>query len=187
MHLEALKESQEKTIIYRHDMRHHLALIGAKLADDNREGAQKYIAEIEENIKGTTVEKYCSNYTVNLILYYFITMAKNEEITVETQLNLPNKNNISDMDLCSIFANAIENATNACKCIPRANDRTLKVVCKPKNDQLFIQITNSYQGTVMFVDDMPVSTEENYGLSTKIYGVYSFSAEDGVFKTSLIL
>lgn len=195
MHLEALKESQEKTIIYRHDMRHHLTLISAKLADNNREGAQKYIAEIEENIEGTTVEKYCSNYTVNLILYYFITMAKNEEITVETQLNLPNKNNISDMDLCAIFSNAIENATNACKCIPSANDRILKVVCKPKNDQLFIQITNSYTGTVMFADDMPVSTKENHGLGTKSIvavvkkygGVYSFTAEDGVFKTSIIL
>ena len=195
MHLEALKESQEKTILYRHDMRHHLALIGAKLADNNREAAQKYIAVIEENIESTTVEKYCSNYTVNLILYYYIVLAKNEEITVETQINLPEKNAISDMDLCVIFANAIENATNACKCIPSTNDRTLKIVCKPKNHQLIIQIINSYEGTVMFADDMPVSTKENHGFGTKSIaavvkkygGVYSFTAEDGVFKTRIIL
>lgn len=195
MHLEALKESQEKTIIYRHDMRHHLALIGAKLADNNRESAQKYIAEMEENIEGATVEKYCSNYTVNLIIYYYIMMAKNEEITVETQINLPNKNVVSDMDFCVIFANAIENATNACKCIPSTKDRTLKIVCKPKNDQIFIQITNSNVEAVMFDGDMPISTKENHGLGTKSIaavvkkygGVYSFTAEEGVFKTSIIL
>jgi two-component system sensor histidine kinase AgrC len=195
MHLEALKESQEKTIIYRHDMRHHLALIGAKLADNNRESAQKYISDMEENIEDATVEKYCSNYTVNLIIYYYIMMAKNEEITVETQINLPNKNAVSDMDFCIIFANAIENATNACKCIPSTKDRILKIVCKPKNDQIFIQITNSNADAVMFAGDMPISTKENHGLGTKSIaavvkkygGVCSFTSEDGVFKTSIIL
>lgn len=195
MHLEALKESQEKTMLYRHDMRHHLALIGANLADNKREAAQKYIAGIEKTIEDATIENYCSNYTINLILYYFITMAKNDEITVETQINLPNNSTLSDMDLCAIFANTIENAINACKCITNPNDRTLEIFCRPKNDQLFIQITNSYEGAVMFADDMPVSTKANHGLGTKSIaaivkkydGVYSFTAENGVFKTSLIL
>jgi len=94
-------------------------------------------------------------------------MAKNEEITVETQIDLPEKKAISDMDLCIIFANAIENDMNACMCILNANDRTLKVDCKTKNGQLLIQITNRYEGTVMFANDMPVSTKENHGLETK--------------------
>ena len=195
MHLEALKESQEKTMIYRHDMRHHLALIGAKLSDNKKEAAQKYITEIEENIEGATVEKYCSNYTVNLIIYYYITLAKNEKIAVETQINLPEKNTVSDMDLCVIFANAIENATNACKLLPGEIDRAIKIVCTPKNNQLFIQITNNYEGKVIFTDDMPLSTKENHGFGTKSIaivarkygGVYSFTAEDGVFKVSIIL
>lgn len=195
MHFEALKESQEKTILYRHDMRHHLNLIGAYLADNNRAAAQKYITEVEKNIEGTVVEKYCNNYTVNLILYSYILKAKNEQITVETAINLPEENDVSDMDLCIVFSNAIENAVNACKSIPNTKDRTLKILCKTKNNKLFIQITNSYQGTVLFVDDMPVSNKENHGLGTKSIsavvqkygGVYSFTAENGVFKTSIIL
>lgn len=195
LHLNALQESQEKTMIYRHDMRHHLHLIYAYLADNKTAIAQKYIREVEKTIEDATFEKYCSNYMVNLILYSDIAKAKNEQITVETHIDLPEKNAVSDMDLCVIFANAIENAVNACKRIPSATDRTIKIVCKTKNDKLFIQITNSYQGTVTFVDDMPVSTEENHGFGTKSIaavahkydGVYSFTAEDGVFKTSIIL
>jgi len=64
VHFEALEESQEKTIIYRHDMRHHLNLIGTYLADNNKVAAQKYIRKIEKTIEGTAVETYCSNYTV---------------------------------------------------------------------------------------------------------------------------
>lgn len=195
VHLEALQESQEKTIIYRHDMRHHLNLIAAYLADNNMSAAQKYITGVENAIESATVETYCTNYTVNLILYSYILKAKKERITVETQINLPEKNTVSDMDLCVIFANALENAVNACKRIPNANNRTLKVVCKTKSDQFFIQITNSYEGTVKFVDDMPANTEESHGLGTKSIaaitekygGVYSFTTENGVFKTSIIV
>jgi len=86
MHFEELKESQEKTILYLHDMRHHLNLIDAYLADNNKTAAQKYITEVEKTIEGTVIEKYCSNYAINLILYSYIVKAKNEEITVETQI-----------------------------------------------------------------------------------------------------
>lgn len=195
LHLEALKESQEKTIIYRHDMRHHLNLISAYLSDNNKEAAQKYVTEVEKTIENTVVVTYCNNYTVNLLLYHYITKAKKEQIKVETQIYLMEKDTIYNMDLCIIFANAIENAVNACKGIHSAKDRFIKILCKTQNNKLFIQITNSYQGVVVFANDMPVSSEENHGLGTKSIaavvqkynGVYSFTAENGIFKTSIIL
>jgi len=195
VHFEALEESQEKTMIYRHDMRHHLNLINYYLMDNNKVAAQKYITEVEKAIEGAAVEKYCSNYTVNLILSSYITKARNEQITVETRIDLPENNVVSDMDLCVIFSNAIENAINACKGIHDANERTLKIVSRINNNKLCIQITNSYDSTVLFVDDMPVSSEENHGLGTKSIaavvqkygGVYSFSAVDRIFKANIIL
>ena len=195
VHLEKLKESQEKTMIYRHDMRHHLNLINSYLLDNNKVAAQKYITEVEKGIHSVVVEKYCNNYTVNLILYSYITKAKNEQITVKTQIHLPEKNTISDMDLCVIFANAIENAINASKFIQNVNHRTLQILCNTTSDKLLIQITNSYEGEVIFANDMPVSSKENHGLGTKSIvavvqkynGLYSFTTEDGVFKTRIIL
>lgn len=195
MHLEELKESQEKTIIYRHDMRHHLKLINGYLEDRNMDAALKYIASVEENIESSVVEKYCSNYSVNLILYYYLSMAKKEEINVDTHIELSDENTATDMDLCVIFANAIENAINACKRITDKNQRNIKIVCKSKNTQLFIQIVNSYNGIVIFDGDMPVSEEENHGLGTKSIaavvkkysGVYSFTAQDKDFTVNIIL
>ena len=194
-HLEALRDSQEKTLMYRHDMRHHLNLINAYLVDNNKAGVQKYITEVAKAIESAVVERYCSNYTVNLILSSYLTKARNENIAVETQLDLQKNNAVADMDLCVIFANAIENAINACRHMPGTKDRTISIVCRTKSDKLFIQITNSYEGTIMFADDMPVSTEVNHGLGTqsiaavahKYGGVCSFTAEDGLFKTSIIL
>jgi len=195
LHLEALKESQEKTLIYRHDMRHHLDIISAYLADNNKAEVQKYITEVEKNIENATVKKYCNNYSVNLILYSYIAKARDEQIRVETQMDLPEKTTISDMDLCVFFANALENAIIACKSMRINNERVITIVSKNNNKKIYIQITNSFDGTVVFVDDMPVSTKENHGLGTKSIaavaqkydGVYSFTAENGIFKTSIIL
>jgi len=136
---------------------------------------------------------YQDTSTFDFILLYYA--CKKEDIQVETQINLPEKNHISDMDLCVILGNVIENAINACKGILNVNDRYLKIVCKNKNNKLFMQITNSYEGILEFDGDMPLTHEENHGLGTKSVtvitqkygGVYSFSAEDGVFTTSIIL
>lgn len=195
LHFEALEESQDKTVLYRHDMRHHLKLINSYLVDNNKEAAKKHITEVEKSIEEATVERYCDNYTVNLILYSHITHAKKEGIKVETHVELPEKNTVSDMDLCVVFGNAIENAINTCKGILNLNDRFLKIICNNKQNKLFIQITNSYEGKVEFSDGMPISMKENHGLGTKSIaaiakkysGEYSFTAEDGVFTTRIIL
>lgn len=193
-HFEALAESQEKTILYRHDMRHHLNLINAYLVDDNKSAAQHYITSVEETIEGATVANYCNNYTVNLILSSYIRKAKKKQITVDTHIDLPAKNPISDMDLCIIFANAIENAIIACSHIKNPAERTLSIKLKIKNGKLFIEIANSYNGTIIYEDNRPVSKEENHGIGTKSIvavvqkydGIYAFTAEDNIFKIQII-
>lgn len=193
--LEALKESQEKTIIYRHDMRHHLNLINAYLADNNKEAAQNYITEVEKNIESVTVETYCSNYSLNLIMNFYITKAKREHIDVDTHIELPRELAISDMDLCLVFSNAIENAINSLTSAHSTDDKVLKIQCKNKNDKLLIEITNSFEGKLMLAGGIPISNSENHGYGTKSIaaiaekynGVYSFTAENGIFTTRVIL
>jgi hypothetical protein len=195
LHFLALEECQEKTTVYRHDMRHHLTLIDSYLADNNKQLAQNYIAKLGKDLEGIQVENYCNNYTVNLILYSYVSEAKTQGIQVETQINLPDENTVTDMDLCVIFGNGLENAIHACKRVPLEKDRFIRIQCKNKNGKLFIQIANSYEGDVEFEEGMPISKVEDHGLGTKSIasvsekyeGVYSFAAKDGVFTASIII
>lgn len=194
-HLEALKESQEKTIIYRHDMRHHLNLINSYLIENNIIDAQRYIVDIEKTIANTQAKSYCSNYSVNLILSSYLEKARQENIAIETQINLPKINTVSDMDLCIIFANAIENAINACVLIPAIEDRNIKIISKIKNTQIFIEIINSYIDHITFENNMPINTKEDHGLGTKSIapivtkydGLYSFEIENDIFVLRIIM
>lgn len=192
---ETIKQSEEKTIIYHHDLRHHLHLINGYLSNNNLAGIKKYITEIEKSIDDTVTIKYCNNNAVNLILSPYINMAKNQNIMVESHVYIPNNCEVYDMDLCIILSNAIENAINACMKIKDINNRRINIICKSKNDKLFIQVTNNFTGEVKFAEDMPISEEENHGFGTKIIaatvkkygGLFSFTAENGVFKASVIL
>ncbi len=192
---ESMIQAEEKTRIYRHDMHHHLSLIGAYLADDNKAAAQRYIAKVGSAIEDAAVPAYCGNYTVNLILYSYITKAEKDKVKVETQIDLTENNAISDMDLCVIFSNAIENAINACMKLTNAEDRRLNIICANKDEKLLIQITNIYAGDVIFRDGIPVRPTGNDGLGIKSIaavvekygGLYSFTATTGLFKAEIII
>ncbi|WHH60763.1 GHKL domain-containing protein [Petroclostridium sp. X23] len=67
--------------------------------------------------------------------------------------------------------------------------------CKSKNDKLFIQVTNNFSREVKFAEDMPISAEEDHGFGIKSIaatvqkyrGLYSFTADTGVFRARIIL
>ena len=108
--------------------------------------------------------------------------------------------NLSDYkptDLCSLFANAIENAINACKLVQTAktsinnsyssisdtasdynsgctsdygevnSNRIITVKVFDKNNKLCINITNTYAVEPVFVNNTPVSDKAGHGIGIR--------------------
>jgi len=181
--------------IYRHDMRHQINTINIFLNDANISEAQKYLSKLNDNFSKTIVEKYCENYGVNVILSSYINKAKEEQINVICKAQISENIKIDNIELGLIFANAIENATIACKKIKTPEDRKVAIICKEHYNQLYIQISNTYVGDVLFDKDLPISNHKDHGFGTqsivaiveKYDGVYSFTAEKGIFKATAIL
>ncbi len=193
--LEDIKESQEKAILYRHDLHHHLRLIDAFLTNGEVDKAKEYIAEIEKSIEASVVEKFCDNHTVNLILSASIQKARAEGIQVESRIYVPKEIRMRDMDLCVILANATENAINACVKIPDLALRTISITIREKQEKLLIQISNPFIGTVIFEDERPISPIKHHGIGTrsiismveKYNGIYSYTAEKNIFIVTIII
>lgn len=193
--VETMKVAEDSSIIIRHDLRHHLQLINGYLMTDNIEDARCYLSTIEENMYEHVVTKYCTHEAVNLILSSYISKAKNEGILVQAKVSIPEACEIADMDLCVIFANAIENAINACVNIKDSADKIINISCLSKNNKLLLQISNKFAGVVTFKNDMPVTETTNHGFGTKniaktvqkYNGIYSFTTEENVFKVNVIL
>ena len=194
--IEALRESQQKTRAYRHDLRHHLQYLSGCLENGQYEQAQRYIHEINAEIEAARVVTYCENEAANLIFSAFAARAEAQGVKFSLQAVLPHILPISESDLCVLLSNALENALHACQNLPAAGTaRIISVEGYEQAGRLFLQVTNPCDDPVRFENGIPISSRPGHGLGVqsicaivKRYGgVCSFSVNNGIFLLRLSL
>lgn len=192
--IEFLREAQMRTAIYRHDMRHNLAAIDALLSAGNVQKTRDYINQVQSGIEALTLRHFCENNLVNLLCSSFSDKAERAGIRLTVDTVLPEALHISDMELCAIVSNGLENAFRAVEELE--NDRRwIELHSSIRQDKLLIEIRNPYAGQVSYEDEMPVSNREGHGhgcrsirsIAQQHRGVCLFEAEDGVFVLRVVL
>ena len=192
---EAMIDSINSMKILRHDVKHHLNAIEAFVNDGRIAEAQKYMRTLNKDLNTIMVEKFCENYVVNVFLSSYIHKARNEEITVDCEAEVPENIQVNPIELGLVFANSLDNAINACKQIQNVSERNITVACKQHYGQIFLRVTNPFIGEVKFDGEFPVPESADHGTGTrsiaaiakKYGGVFSFTANDGIFKTTVTL
>ncbi len=185
----SLRQMQQSAATYRHDMRHHFALLQSLASKGRIEEIKDYLQTAQSDMDAITPTRFCENETVNLILSSFADKAKQSEVKLTVDAKLPDSLTFSDTELCSLFSNALENAICACESIADSNERYIRLRVYSKNNKLCIDIRNSYQTEPVFYQGFPVSSREGHGFGTKSIshiiekhgGIYQFSVKDGLF------
>lgn len=193
--LEVFLASQEQAAIYRHDMRHHLTLITGYLAEGNPEKSMEYINSVQSNIKKITPIRYCENNTINLIFSHFAYKAEQFQIAFSVSAYIPHNIPITETDLCALLSNGLENAMNACRQIKSEQERRIYINCRLHKEKLLILIENSFTGKIKEEHGLPKSDQPGHGFGVKSMvmiinkyrGYYSYTAENGVFTSRIIL
>lgn len=187
-----LRDSQDQAARYRHDLRHHLRYISACIDNGENERAKSYISDICNEIEAQRVVRYCENETVNLVLSAFAGRAEKLGVEFTVRGGIPNDVSASDLDLCVLLSNALENALNACAPIAASGEKCAIAVefrCAEPTGNLFVQITNPVRGEVKFENGLPVSAREGHGIGVRSIsaiverngGICSFLTESGRF------
>ncbi len=185
----SLRQMQQNAAAYRHDMRHHFALLQGLASREQIEEIKEYLRTTQSDLDAITPMSFCENETVNLILSAFALKAKQSGIMLTVEVKLPNSLQLSDTELCSLLSNALENAIQASEKIADNNERHIKLRMYSRNNKLCIDIRNSYQTEPIFHKGLPVSKEQGHGFGTKSMarivekhgGVFRFSVKDGWF------
>lgn len=185
----SLQNMQQNAAAFRHDMRHHFALLQGLATDGRMEEIKEYLRTAQSDMDAITPVRYCENETVNLILSAFASKAKQSGITLAVDAKLPDSLALSETELCSLLSNAMENAIKASENIADSNERKIKLRLYAKNNKLCIDIRNRYHTEPVFLQGFPVSTEKGHGFGTKSMarivekhgGIYQFSVRDGWF------
>jgi two-component system, LytTR family, sensor histidine kinase AgrC len=187
--LVSLREMQRNAAAYRHDMRHHFALLQNLAHKGCIEEIKDYLQTAQSDIDAITPIRFCENETINLILSFFASKAKQSGILLTVDAKLPDSIPFSDTELCSLLSNALENTIHACENIADSQKRCIKLRMYSKNKKLCIDIRNTYQKEPIFDQGLPVSKNPGHGFGTKSMaqivekhgGVSQFSVKDGWF------
>lgn len=107
-----LNETQLRTRKLYHDMKNHIICI-EKICGNN-ETANKYIKEMNNQIKECTYQFNTGNIILDTILYEKKSICIENNIEFLVNINFNNCNFIEMVDICSIFSNMIDNSIEAC-------------------------------------------------------------------------
>ena len=115
-------------------------------------------------------------------------------IRLNVKANIPEKTRMSDVELCSLLGNLLDNAVEACALLPE-KERFMRIYIGKLKGQLYLSVQNS-AGAVRKEKGMYLSTKEGehgYGLFridrvVKKYGGYvNRQNEEGVFAEEIMI
>lgn len=167
---EDICKKMEMGRVYRHDMRHHLLVLGKLAEESNVESVTQYISNLNGRLAETEKKRYCENLTVNAVLAASIGQATKAHCSVTENIRLPDEIPFDEMDVCVVLANAVENAVNACLKIKKQENRYIQIKAElVDNCKLTVAVCNPCVEPVSFdADGFPlVPKREGHGIGLK--------------------
>lgn len=103
---------------WRHDYHNHLQALKARLDMGQTAEARHYLDRLEEDLDGIRVLAETGNVSLDAILNAKLSLVLKREITLSFKAQVPQALTVSDIDLCVILGNLIDNALEACEKVP---------------------------------------------------------------------
>lgn len=142
-------EAGQQTIrSLRHDMKNHLNIVRTFLHNKNYEDADQYLNELDREFI-TSAKVYCKSSTVNAVLSAKEQTIRNNNIQCSFQIDLEEAPQIDNIDLCSLLANTLDNAIEACCKIPDYSMRFLTLKARCKNNYFSYELVNSKANAII--------------------------------------
>ena len=186
----------KETAKARHDFKHTIGTLESLVSDGNLDAVRAYLDDYLAMQPNNDTVSFCENPAVNALLNYYMGIAKSEGIPYEWEISMPDTLNFSNIDLCCILGNILENAIHACETLSE-NKRFIDLAIRTEADnRLYIVVSNSFDGNVRMKDEEYLSTNKHgsgLGLKSvketaeKYGGIARFSHDDSEFHTDVML
>ena len=213
-----MKREEDKTIIYqnklmkqqmdeieniymtmrgwRHDYHNHLQSLKGYLSLNKVEQMKNYLNELETDLDSIDTLYHSGNLQLDSILNAKLAIAEKGQIRIHCDASIPPQLHVSDLDLCVILGNLLDNAIESCRKIKNPDERFIRVYIGILKKQLYISITNATSETVKQRTDHYFTTkrgDHGHGLKRvdqvvkKYDGYLNRQNEPGVFATEIVL
>lgn len=140
-HLNEVRSIHREMRGYKHDFHHHLQTLKGYLQEGEYDRAALYVDELDEKLQNVDTLLKTGNVSLDAILSAKLAQAKSEGICVTIKANVPDGLTLSDVELCIIIANLLDNAIEACKNVE--SERFMRIYLSMKGKMLYFSMLNS--------------------------------------------
>ncbi len=192
-HFEEVQSIYDKMRGWRHDYHNHIQALLALVGDDER--TRDYLWKLNKDLTEVDTVVKTGNVTVDAILNSKLTLIKSKDIPVDAVAKVPDDLKISEIDLCAIIGNLLDNAIEAVLPLP-PEARFIRIYIGMLKSQLYISVTNSTASEPRKIGEKYVSTKgEGRGvglmrvdsIARRNGGTVNRQNESGVFATEVLL
>ena len=180
---------------WRHDYHNHIQTMLALV--DKPEQMRSYLLTLNEDLITVDTVIKTGNVMLDAVLNSKLSLIKARNISVNAKAVVPAELSISDVDLCVIIGNLLDNAMEACEKQEETSERFIRVFIGVLKKQLYISVMNSVGGEVHREGKKYISTKTSdshgFGLwrvdriAEKNGGYVNRQNEPGVFATEVML
>lgn len=170
-----LWEKEEATKRFRHDLKSHIYILKTLCEKQDWKAMDKYIERMDqENIKSSYFLQ-TGNSVVDAICNLYLEKASKENISILLSGNMPEKINIEEFDLCTIFSNLLSNAIEAVKLV---ENKKIYLEIRYNENDIYIKQQNDFTAPVKYKENRFLTIKKNKDLHG--YGIYNI--KESVYK-----
>jgi len=185
---------------WRHDYRNHINNMKIQLSQENYDGLSDYLNELADDLDTVDTVIKTGNVMADAILNSKLNVAEKMNVQLNVKANVPEALPMSDVELCSVLGNMLDNAVEACSTLPE-EERFMRVYIGKLKGQLYLSVQNS-AGKVRKEKGSYLSTKEDASSSAKLHGYGLFRIdrvakkyggyvnrqnEEGIFATEIMI
>lgn len=105
---------------------------------------EKEVISAEPHSRGA----FCQNPAVNALIQYYDSTARTQGIDFDVRLDFPDHMPLTDVELCTVLGNLLDNAKEACE-RQKEGLRHILIAGEIRGSMYFLKIENTYNGKIL--------------------------------------
>lgn len=177
---------------WRHDYRHHIQAMKVHAAHGEYREIDKYLDMLDDDLTNVETVIKTGNRMADAILNSKLSLAAQKDIQIKADAKIPVSLAVSELDLCIIIGNLLDNAIEACMELP-PDKRLIRIYMEMKGNYLYLALTNTAGGKKKHNFHTTKGEGHGFGIAradaiVKKYGGYiTRASEDEAFSTEVLL
>ncbi len=179
---------------WRHDYRNHIQNMKILLSEENYRELDTYMEELARDLVTVDTVIKTGNVMADAVLNAKLYAAKNLHVRVNVKANIPKNLPMSDVELCAVLGNLLDNAVESCARLSE-EERFIRIFIGIIKGQFYLSVQNA-AGEIKRKGEGYLSTKRagaayGYGLfridriAMKYRGFVNRKNEAGVFATEI--